>query len=486
MSINIYSIISTVVILINIILIITAVFFERKKPVQALGWVLALSLLPVVGFILYLIFGKSLHFKKKKFYLKCDRDKKYCQDIYKTLDYTSYDDSTIQEPYNDGIKQLIKLNIKTSQSPYSSDNNVEIFTSADEKYRVLLQDIEAAKSSIHLLYFIFQNDHIGKKIIKTLAQKAKEGLEVKVLLDHGSNLFTPFKAYKQIIDNGGEVISFFSNTIVNYIRVNHRNHRKIVVVDGKIGYVGGINIGDEYLGLDKKISPWRDTHLKIMGSSVHCLQLRFIEDWLYASKKHVDFSDAAKYFSGLDSQYKGNTGIQIVSSGPDTNMEEIKRGLIKMISLAKKSILIQTPYFIPDSSFLEALQNAAMSGVEVIIQIPAVPDKKIVYKATMSFVADVIGYGIKTYLYSGFLHAKMMVVDDIYCAIGTANIDIRSFALNFEIDAFMYGEEISKRCATIFKNDLDCCTLLTKEKFKNRSVLTKMLENIFRLLSPIL
>jgi cardiolipin synthase len=188
----------------------------------------------------------------------------------------------------------------------------------------------------------------------------------------------------------------------------------------------------------------------------------------------------------IDKQNNGNIGTQIVSSGPDTNGEEIKRALIKMINSAKKSIFIQTPYFVPDSSFLEALQNAAMSGVEVIIQIPGILDKPFVYKVTMSFVADVIGYGIKTYLYPGFLHAKMMVVDDTCCAIGTANIDIRSFSLNFEIDAFMYGKEISQRCAKIFNDDLEICTLITEEKFKSRSTLSKIQEDVFRLLSPLL
>jgi cardiolipin synthase A/B len=483
---NIYSIISTVIIVINIIFILTAVFSERKKPVHALSWVLTLSLLPVVGFVLYLIFGRTFRFKSKKFLIKCDKDKQYCQQLCKSLNYAYYDESEFKEPYINDTKQIIKLNINTSQSPFTNDNRVTIFTSAEDKYRELLQDIAAAKSSVHISYFIFQNDNIGKKFIKALAQKAKEGLEVRVLFDHGSNLFTPSKAYQSIIDNGGEALSFFSDTISNYLRINFRNHRKIVVIDGEIGYIGGINIGDEYLGLNKKISPWRDTHLKITGSSVYSLQLRFFEDWLYASKKDIHFSNTDKYFMPIDQQGKGNTGIQIVSSGPDTKGEEIKRCLIKMVNSAKKSIFIQTPYFVPDSSFLEALQNAAMSGIEVIIQIPALPDKRFVYKATMSFVADVIEYGIKIYLYPGFLHAKMMVVDNTFCAMGTANIDMRSFSLNFEIDAFMYGEEISQRCINIFNDDLKLCTVINEKKFKNRSAFSKIQENVFRLLSPLL
>ncbi len=486
MNLSLYTIISIAIIIINIVLIITAVFIERKKPVHALTWVLTLSLLPVAGFVLYLIFGRSYHIKKKKLLIKCDRSKQYCQELHRTLDFACYDENKFNEPYDNNTKQVIKLNINTSQSSYTNDNTVRIFTSAEDKYRELLQDIYAAKSSIHILYFIIQNDNIGNKIIAALAQKAKEGLEVRILFDHGAKLFTPLKTYNSIIENGGEVLCFLSNTVSNYLRLNFRNHRKVVVIDGGIGYIGGINIGDEYLGLNKKISPWRDTHMKIIGSSVHSLQLRFFEDWLYASNSDIEFVDTEKYFMPISKESIGNTGMQIVASGPDTKCEEIKRCMIKMVNSAKKNILIQTPYFVPDSAFLEALQNAALSGVEVIIQIPAIPDKPYVYKATMSFVADVLDYGIKMYLYKGFLHAKMMVIDEECCTIGTANIDVRSFSLNFEINAFMYGKEISQRCTQIFNKDLEMCELMTKEKYQNRGVYKKIQESIFRLLSPIL
>ncbi len=473
MGVNIYSIVSIVVIAINIVFIITAVFFERKKPVQALSWLLILFFLPLVGFFLYLLFGRRSY-------------KQYSHKVFKNYDDIPYGKSVTAENINDEMKQLLRLNAATSFSPLTDDNSVEIFTDAHEKYEALIRDIEGAKSSVHMLYFIIQNDYIGKKIIELLAKKAKEGLEVRVLFDHGSNLLMPFRAYKSIVENGGEVSSYFSNTLGNYLKVNFRNHRKIVVIDGTIGYVGGINIGDEYLGLKEKVSPWRDTHLRITGSSVVDLQLRFIEDWIYASRQDVTLFDKNRYFPETADIYKGNTGIQMVSSGPDTNGEEIKRGLIKMINSAKKNIYIQTPYFVPDTPFLEALQNAALSGIEVIIQIPGKPDKWYVYKATMSFVADVIGYGVKIYLYPGFLHAKMTVVDDFCSVVGTANVDMRSFALNFEIDAFMYGHEITQRCTKIFNDDLKVSTLLTKEKYESRSVLSKIGEDVIRLFSPIL
>lgn len=470
---NIYSIITIVIIAVNILFIITAVFFERKKPVQALSWVLALSLLPLVGFFLYLLFGR------KSF-------KQYSHIVFENYGNIPYGKAVGAGISNDSMRQLLRLNAATSQSAYTDDNKVQIFTSAQEKYEALVKDLEAAEHSIHMIYFIIQNDPTGKKIKALLAEKAAQGVEVRLVFDHGSNLLMPFKAYKSITDNGGEVYSYFSNTIDNYLKVNFRNHRKIVVIDGKIGYTGGINIGDEYLGLVEKTAPWRDTHIRVTGHCVMDLQLRFFEDWIYASKESAKGFDTRKYFPDPDPDQIGSTGIQIVSSGPDTGGEEVKRGFIKMINSAKKNIFIQTPYFIPDTSVLEALQNAALSGVNVILQIPAKPDKRYVYKATMSFVADVIDCGVKIYLYPGFLHAKMIVADDYFCSIGTANIDMRSFALNFELNAFMYGNEITGRCIEIFNEDLRNSTQLTKEKYNARGLFSRMEEGICRLMSPIL
>ncbi len=467
------STITLTIIGVNIVFIITAVFFERKKPVQALSWVITLSLLPVIGFILYLLLGRKSY-------------KQYSHKVFKYSNKIPYGlDIKVPEYSGENMKQLMRLNASTCRSAYTDNNAVEIYTSAQDKYRQLFKDLQEARESIHLLYFILQNDNIGKKLINLLTQKAKEGVEVRVLIDHGSNIFMPFKAYSSIVENGGEVYSYFSNTINNYLKVNFRNHRKIVVIDGKVGYTGGINIGDEYLGYDKKIKPWRDTHLKITGTGVLDLQLRFIEDWLYSSKQPSERFDSDRYFPQIKESL-GRTGIQIVSSGPDTNGEEIKRAFLKMIYSAKQSILIQTPYFVPDASFLEALQNAALSGVKIIIQIPGVPDKQYVYKATMSYIGDILDYGIEVYIYPGFLHSKMMVVDDFCSAIGSANTDMRSFSLNFELDAFMYGAEITERCRRIFNEDLKISRLLTEEEFGKRSIFSRMQESVFRLFSPIL
>ena len=256
------------------------------------------------------------------------------------------------------------------------------------------------------------------------------------------------------------------------------------MIDGRIGYIGGFNVGDEYLGLSKKFGYWRDTHLRIEGSSVHPLQTRFLLDWNQASiRNRVHYSE--RYFPAIPT--KGDTAIQIVSSGPDTEWANIKNGYIKLISSAKKHIYIQTPYFIPDESFLDAVKIAALSGIDVRIMIPNKPDHMFVYWATYSYVGVLLDVGAKIYIYDkGFIHAKMVVVDDEAASVGTANIDNRSFTLNFEVNTFIYDIEVSHSLSEIFERDMLDSYELTKALYAERSLWIKFKESVSRLLSPIL
>ena len=291
--------------------------------------------------------------------------------------------------------------------------------------------------------------------------------------------------FKELIEHGGSVEAFFPSVfpLINP-RLNYRNHRKIVVVDGRIGYTGGFNVGDEYLGHNKRFGYWRDTHLRIEGSALHPLQTRFILDWNQASSDQ-DIEYADRYFPAIPR--KGSVGMQIVTSGPDSEWEQIKDGYLKMIFLAKKYIYIQTPYFIPDISFLDALRIACLSGVDVRIMIPNKPDHMFVYWATYSNVGILLKAGAKVYIYeNGFLHAKQIVVDDELSTVGTANIDVRSFKLNFEINAFIYDREKSHELAELFEHDIQLSTELTLEMYSNRSRTIKIKESISRLVSPIL
>lgn len=279
--------------------------------------------------------------------------------------------------------------------------------------------------------------------------------------------------------------AFFPSRIpyVN-LKVNYRNHRKLVIIDGKVGYIGGFNIGDEYLGLNKNFGEWRDTHLKVVGGAVLQMQAQFLMDWNLASSGRLELSET--YFPETVER-KGNIGMQLVASGPDTEYQEIKNAYIKMIYSAKESICLQTPYFVPDESLMTALRIAALSGVNVRIMLPSKPDHFFVYWATHSYLGEMLASGVQIFLYErGFLHAKTLVVDSKIASVGTTNLDIRSFKLNFEMNAFIYDTKTATQLMTIFEGDVTYSRQLTVEDYANRPLFNRFRESISRLLSPIL
>jgi cardiolipin synthase len=382
-------------------------------------------------------------------------------------------------------QELIYMHLLGNDAPMTRDNSVEIFTDGNDKFDQLLNDIKSARHHIHLQYYIIKNDNLGKRIREALINKAKEGVKVRVLYDELGSRGLTRRFFSELRKAGGEVEVFFPSkfALINF-RLNYRNHRKIVIIDGKIGYIGGFNIGDEYLGLNPRFGYWRDTHLRILGTSVHAIQTRFILDWNQASYSHDIEYDPVLF---PDPEIKGSVGLQIVTSGPDSEWSQIKNGYIKMISLANKSILIQTPYFIPDASLLDALRIACLSGVEVKIMIPNKPDHIFVYWATLSNIGELLKAGAQVYIYdNGFIHAKSIVVDERITTVGTANIDIRSLNLNFEINAFIYDTKIAKALITAFERDMEHSRLLTWDSYQQRSKWIRFKESISRLLSPIL
>ena len=324
----------------------------------------------------------------------------------------------------------------------------------------------------------------GERNKRAEKKTRKEGLEVKLLYDGMGGRSLPRNYFKDLIQAGGEVACFFP-PFVPYIslRINYRNHRKICIIDGTEGYVGGFNIGDEYIGYSKKFGYWRDTHSKIMGNAAKGLQWRFLLDWRFASQKELEVSE--RYFPNVEG--KGKTGIQIVSSGPDSKWTSVKDGYFKMIINAKKKVYIQTPYFIPDDSILEALKMAGLSGVDVKVIIPDKPDHPFVYWASLSYIGELLEAGVKFYTYQdGFMHSKVIIMDDIVSSVGTANLDIRSFKLNFEVNAFMYDEEVNSKITKQIIRDLERCVEITAEGYAKRSLVVKFKESVSRLLSPIL
>ena len=476
--------IATAIIVGNIVLAITVIFLERKNASSAWAWLLILYFLPLIGFLLYLLLGRQL---RKKHLFRWDGRKNigidklisYQIDAVKTgkLDYRI----NHVEEYN----QLIYMNLTSSNAVLTQDNDVKIFTDGMDKFEALIEDIKNAKEHIHIQYYIFKLDNLGTRILNALIERAKHGVKVRILYDEMGSRGVKKHHFNELIKYGGEIEVFFPSILPLFNpRLNFRNHRKIVVIDGRISYTGGFNVGDEYLGLNNKFGYWRDTHLRIEGSSVHPLQTRFLLDWNQASQKHrVHYSE--RYFPAIP--LKGVTAMQIISSGPDTEWANIKNGYIKLIANAKKHVYIQTPYFIPDESFFDAVKIAALSGVDVRIMIPNKPDHMFVYWATYSYVGMLLDVGAKIYIYdNGFIHAKMIVVDDEAASVGTANIDNRSFTLNFEVNAFIYDIDVSHSLSEIFERDMLDSYELTKALYAQRSLWIKFKESLSRLLSPIL
>lgn len=474
----------TGILILNIFLAIALIFLERRDATSTWSWLLVLFFIPVFGFIIYLLFGRRL---REKHLFRWEGRSRI--GINQLIDYQieaiENDSLDFQLDDTEHYKDMIYLHLRNNHAVLTQDNDVQIYNDGKAKFEALIHDLEMAKDHIHFQYYIIKLDTLGNRILDVLIRKAKEGVIVRVLFDDIGSRTLYKRNFKELIEHGGKVESFFPSIfpLIN-TRLNYRNHRKIVVIDGRIGYIGGFNVGDEYLGLNKKFGYWRDTHLRIEGSALHPLQTRFILDWNQASIDH-DIEYADRYFPIIPR--KGDVGMQIVSSGPDSEWEQIKDGYLKMIFIAKKYIYIQTPYFIPDVSFLDALRIACLSGVDVRIMIPNKPDHLFVYWATYSNIGYLLKAGAKVYIYeNGFLHTKQIVVDDELSTVGTANIDVRSFKLNFEINAFIYDREKSHELAELFEQDMRLSSELTLEMYIARSRMIKIKESISRLVSPIL
>lgn len=481
---NFVSISINTILVLNILLAIFVIFRERKDASSTWAWLLILFFIPGLGFLLYLLFGQNLsrnHMFQWKDQSKIGKKAMVLNQEEKLKNGTF----PFSNQPSKNHKDLVYMHLKSNHSLLSENNDVMLFTDGQEKFANLIKDIQAAEHFIHLQYYIIKNDVLGNKIIKELTKKAKSGVKVRVLYDELGSRGLSKKFFTQLKQAGGEVEVFFPTKLhlINF-RLNYRNHRKLVIIDGSIGYVGGFNLGDEYLGLNPKFGYWRDTHMRIEGSAVYDMQTRFILDWNQASHRHDIPYDPTLF---PPRKTTGDVGIQIVTSGPDSEWEQIKQGYIKLILSAKSSILIQTPYFIPDASLLEALRIASLTGKDVKIMIPNKPDHVFVYWATLSNVGELLKTGAKIYIYdNGFIHAKTIVVDEEVSSVGTANIDVRSFRLNFEVNAFIYSEKVAKQLVKAFDHDLTLSYQLTLEEYNKRSFYIRFKESISRLLSPIL
>lgn len=490
---NLFSMVMISIYITQLIAATFVIFFEKKDPSVTLAWLLIIIFLPVVGYILYFLFGTTIKLKFEAKYKRIDDiEKKYLEFIEKQFSLRKKHGININEAKLQNYTDLITLNTQNTISCYTENNSVKIFKSGKEKFEMLFSELRNAKVSINIVYFILNpKDKVGKELLKILEEKAREGVKVRLVYDRFGNVRNRYRYFKDLKDAGGEVVPYMPSLFKTFVQMNYRMHRKMVIIDGKIAYTGGINVGDEYINMHKRLKPWRDTSIRLTGPCVNAMQLRFITDFIFLKNHYKKTINADYYDIDVAKELfpepitEGNVGVQIVSSGPDSEHEYIKDSYIKMINLAKKYVYIETPYFIPDQAFLNAIRIAALSGVDVRVIIPKLPDKRFVYYITLSYLQDLLKWGVKVYLYEGFIHSKSIVIDDIISTIGSTNVDIRSFRLNYELNAFMYDEEVAIKNKEIFKSDLKRSRIVKYSEYKKRFVGTKFMECICRFIAPL-
>lgn len=471
------------------------ILLENRDPAKTMSWLMMFILFPGIGLVVYAVSGRNIRkiklFKTQKL-ANTIKEKRLFDTLEKIeevveLEIESIKQNKLLSEEEDGsaIKRVISLLLKTGMFPFTKNNKVDVFIDGNEKFPHLIEDIRNAKDHIHLEYFIIKDSEIGRVIKNELIEKAKQGVKVRIIYDDVGcwRFWFNRKFFNEMRNVGIEIIAFLPTKFpIIGGKLNYRNHRKIVVIDGIIGYTGGINIGDEYLGKKEKFGYWRDTHIRLEGIAVYMLQMTFIIDWYYTTKEVID---AKKLFPTMD--YIGDSMIQVVASGPDSDWEDIHYAYFTAICQAKRRVYIETPYFIPDESILKAIKSVALIGVEVIIIFPKIADHKIVNTASHSYFEEILEAGGRVFLYNkGFIHSKVVIIDDEIASAGSANMDLRSFMLNFEVNAFIYDKKVIERMTDDFYNDLKCSKELTLENFNKRGFSRKVKESVARLFSPIL
>jgi cardiolipin synthase A/B len=464
----------------SVVFIGFVIFLENRHPTQTLTWLVVLGSFPLVGFFFYLLFGRN--YRKERMYRK-----KYFLDKQAFLTVEGEDDPQNEEKrsqFGNHQRRLFSLAQKLGNSPISFETSTRILTNGEETFQQILKELKRAKHHIHLEYYIVRHDKIGEEIKNVLIEKAQQGVKIRFLFDAVGSWQLSNQYIADLRNAGIETVSFgpvkfaFLNS-----KFNFRNHRKIIVIDGNIGFVGGLNIGDEYLGRNKNIGFWRDTHLKVRGEAVRTLQLIFLQDWYYMTNH--SFLTAEYLSPQPDNDSHG--GVQLIPGGPDNEWSVIKNIFFSMITSAKESVWIASPYFIPDEDILSAIKVAALSGIDVRLLVPNRPDKRIVFHASRSYFPELLEAGVKVYEYEkGFMHSKIIIVDHELASIGTSNMDMRSFHLNFEVNAFLYKTKSTQKLVAEYINDLENTKKLDLETFQKRHFGYRLLESTARLLSPLL
>lgn len=471
-----------------VILVCLRIVYDTRSNTKTLAYLLLVIFLPVIGIIFYFSFG--INYRKRKMYSKkLFNDDKLAKKL--KADIFQYSKITFEENSAEvkKSKELALMLLRDGDSPLTANNSIKILLNGENKFPEVLEALRQARNHIHLEYYIYEDDEIGKAIEAVLIQKAKEGVTVRFIYDDFGSRSIRRKLVKRLKKNGVKVFPFSRIIFIAFAnRLNYRNHRKIIVVDGKTAFVGGINVSDRYINnsSDGNKLFWRDTHLRIDGPGVQYLQYLFLCDWNFCAKDNVQPDE--EYFPREKSfPVNANKVVQIAASGPDSDTPTIMFSLLQAINLATKEILITTPYFIPGDSMIDSLTIAALSGISVKILVPGISDSWLVNLAAHSYYSDLLQAGAEIYEYKkGFVHAKTMVADGSVAIIGTANMDQRSFDLNFEVNAIVYDRETADELRNIFFEDLKSAERIDVNLWNKRPWCQLLTEQTARLVSPLM
>lgn len=459
---------------ITVLGVVLVVIMENRNPLKTLSWIVVLLLAPGIGLVFYFFFGQDN--RKQRIISR----KTYKRIMRKPQHKELPQDFRCHLP--DEYRPLANLLKETNHAPLLYGTNIQTYTDGEEKFNDLLTDISTAKHHIHIQYYIFNNDETGNRVKKALITQAQAGVKVRILYDDVGSWTTQKHFFNEMKEAGIEVYSFLRVAFPIFTsKVNYRNHRKIVVIDGLIGYMGGMNIADRYTkGLPW--GTWRDSHFRFTGKGVHGLQSAFLIDWYVVSKQLLDnkafYPPAAFYTDSI---------MQIATCGPTGPWRTLLQATTFLIANAKKYIYIQTPYFLPTEGLNQALQLAALGGIDVRLMLPKRSDTRTANMASRSFLDDMVKAGVKVYFYTpGFLHSKLLVCDDAVCSIGSANMDFRSFEHNFEVNAYVYQEEFAIRMKNIFMQDIEQSEAVSRSRWLKRPLKQRVSESFMRLFSPLL
>lgn len=456
-----------------ILFTIVIVLLDNRNPVKTMAWVLVLVFLPVVGLAFYFFFGRNTR-----------KERLISKKGFSRLSKRPMAEYQAQEALGDftGRNQLIPFFHRVSNALPFEGNDVHVFTDGYSMYQELFRRIAKAKHHIHLEFYIFEDDAVGRLLRDLLIDKAREGVSVRLLYDDVGCWDVNPMFYDEMLCEGIEVRSFLKVRFPQFTsKVNYRNHRKLAIIDGKVGFIGGMNIALRYLkGVPWGV--WRDTHICLKGKAVYGIQTAFLTDWFAVDRTLLT---SAQYFPKMDTV--GTSVAQIVTSDPVGEWHDIMLGLVKAISCAQRYIYVETPYFLPTEQVMAAFQTAALSGVDVRLMIPKKADAFITHKGTMSYLDELMKSGVKVYFYrAGFLHSKLWVADDEWASVGSTNLDFRSFEHNFEANAFFYDEKTVCTMKEIFLEDMKKCMTLSQKIWDKRSFKNKIVESVVRLLAPLL